>query len=321
MPEAPVTDSKHFDLHPLVEGVFAAVARDGGSAICNSGVIDLGGRTLIFDTFLTPQAAVDLRRTISGVIGPAPAIVVNSHYHNDHIWGNQVYAPDAQIVSSRRTRALIATAGAEELAWYTSNAAQQLESLRARCTTENDEQRKHSLLWTGYYEGLVEALPHLTVSMPSVTFDDHLGIHGSRYTVDLIAHQGAHTEHDTVLHLPEVGVVFAGDLLFVGCHPFLADGDPFRLVKALRELSHLRATWFLPGHGSVGTVDDVELLIAYIEHCVETARGLVDRGHASESWFAELEIDGRFAHWRVPRFYEANIRFLCRRMGSAAGNG
>ncbi len=91
--------SKHFVLHSLDEGISAAIAEDGGSAISNAGLIDLGGQILVFDTFLTPQAATDLRRSATE-LGRVPQIVINSHYHNDHIWGNQVFASDAQIVSS-----------------------------------------------------------------------------------------------------------------------------------------------------------------------------------------------------------------------------
>jgi len=315
------TESRHFSLHRLAEGVHAAVATDGGAAICNSGIIDLGGRTLVFDTFLTPQAATDLRRAIPDVGGSTSCVVVNSHYHNDHIWGNQAFAPDAPIIASRRTRALIATAGADEFTWYSSNSAQRLEALRAQYETSNEEHRKQQRMWIGYYEGLVEALPHLTVCMPDITYDDHLEIHGTRHTAELIAHEGAHTEHDTVLHLPELGIVFAGDLLFVGCHPYLGDGDPLQLLKALGELRRLNATCFIPGHGPAGTADDLSLMIDYVEHCLETAHALVDSGDTTEDRFAPLKIAERFAHWQLPNFYETNIRFLCRRLGSDTATG
>ncbi len=314
-------NSRHFELHPLAKGVFAAIATDGGAAICNSGIIDLGGRTLVFDTFLTPQAATDLRQAVTDVIGATSCVVVNSHYHNDHIWGNQVFAPDAPIVASRRTRALIATAGADEFTWYSSNSVQRLEALRAQYETSNEEQRKQLRMWIGYYEGLVEALPHLTVCMPDITFDDHLEIHGTRHTAELIAYEGAHTEHDTVLHLPELGIVFAGDLLFVGCHPYLGDGDPLQLLKALGRLQQLHATSYIPGHGPVGTADDLSRLIDYVEHCVETARALVDSGSVSEDRFTQLKIAERFADWQMPQFYEANIRSLCKPSGSETGAG
>ena len=48
--------SNHFSLERLADGVSAAIATDGGAAVANAGIIDLDGRTLVFDTFMTPQA-------------------------------------------------------------------------------------------------------------------------------------------------------------------------------------------------------------------------------------------------------------------------
>ena len=79
--------SNHFTLQPLAENVFAAVAKDGGAAICNAGLVDLGGQILVYDTFLTPQAAQDLRDSAVKYFGRTPQLVIYSHFHNDHIWG------------------------------------------------------------------------------------------------------------------------------------------------------------------------------------------------------------------------------------------
>jgi cyclase len=313
--------SKHYELHSLAEGIFAAIAEDGGSAISNSGLIDLGGQILVFDTFLTPQAAMDLQRFASDIYGRTPQIVINSHYHNDHIWGNQIFAADAQIISSACTRDLIATAGMEELKWYSSNSAQRLESIRVQYQNANDErQQKQLVLWIGYYEGLVEALPHLKVSMPSITFDSCLEIHGARHTAKLITFEGAHTGSDTVLHLPQEGIIFMSDLLFVGCHPYLADGDPLKLMNALTEFSQLDATCFVPGHGPVGTIEDLRLLITYIKQCFETAHMLVETGNVSVGRIGELKIAELYQHWQQPQFYRTNISFLCERLSSANGD-
>lgn len=309
-----LSGSKHFSLNPLGEGVFAAIAEEGGWAICNSGVIDLGGQIVVFDTFLTPQAALDLSKTIIDIFGRAPQIVINSHYHNDHIWGNQVFKTDAQIVSSTRTRTLIATAGTEEFQWYSSNSAQQLARHRELYQNAKDElEQKQELLWIGEYEGIVSALPHLAVCMPTFTFNDHLEIHGSKKTAELIAFEGGHTGSDTVLYLADEGTIFMGDLLFVRCHPYLAEGDPLKLVTALRELSELDANCFIPGHGPAGSVGDLKLLIEYIDHCMETAQMLVARGDTNADKITALGIPDRYQHWQVPQFYSANIRFLCER--------
>src|SRR5512136_591370 len=107
-------DSKHFTVHPLADGVFAVISKIGGSADCNAGIIDLGDICLVFDTFFTPSAAEDLHRAVNSLVGYGPDIVINSHYHNDHIWGNQVFKLPAHIVASRKTYELILTEGKKE---------------------------------------------------------------------------------------------------------------------------------------------------------------------------------------------------------------
>lgn len=307
--------SKHFVPRKLAEGVFSAVATDGGAAICNAGLIDLGGQMLIFDTFLTPQAAQDLRWYAVEQYDRTPQFVVNSHYHNDHIWGNQVFSADAQILSSVRTRDLIASAGKDEFRWYSANAARQLDSLREQYQkTEAEQGRQQLRIWMGYYEGLVEALPTLSVCLPGVTFDNRLEIHGENRRADLITFEDAHTGSDTVLYLPQDGIVFMADLLFVGCHPYLADGNPHRLIEALREIERFDANRFVPGHGQVGSKQDLALLIEYIEHCMETARRLMDSGGLNEDRIQEVKIPEQYQGWQQPQFYRSNLRFLCERL-------
>jgi glyoxylase-like metal-dependent hydrolase (beta-lactamase superfamily II) len=313
--------SKHFRLQQLNKSTFAAIAEDGGSAICNAGIIDLGGQIVVFDTFLTPQAAMDLQHITEELFGRKPQIVVNSHYHNDHIWGNQVFIPGSQIISSVRTRELITTAGMEELEWYSANSSQQLESVQSQYQNTTDEQQRNQLsMWIGYYGGLLEAIPHLSVSLPSITFNNRLEIHGSKYTAELIVFEGAHTQSDTVLHLPKEGLVFMGDLLFVGCHPYLADGDPLQLLKTLGELDQIGATYLVPGHGPVGTIADLRLLIEYVNNCLEIAQLLVNEGSLYDDKIRELKVAERYKQWNLPQFYQTNIRFLCQRLITTSGD-
>jgi glyoxylase-like metal-dependent hydrolase (beta-lactamase superfamily II) len=309
--------SKHFSIHSLTDDVCAAIATGGGSAICNAGLLNLGGLVVVFDTFLTPQAAMDLRQVSLEKFGTPPQIVINSHYHNDHIWGNQVFSPDAKIISSTRTRELITTAGKEEFDWYAANSAQQMESFRTQYQSTSDTgQKKQLYMWIGYYAGLVEAIPYLTVCLPVITFDVSLEIHGAKHCCNLMTFEGAHSGSDTVLFFPEDRITFMGDLLFVGCHPYLADGNPKKLLQALRELGQLNADRFVPGHGPVGTNDDVRQLIEYIEQCYETANNLIKTGDDCEDKVRDLKISKRFQHWYQPQFYQSNIRFLCKQMKS-----
>ena len=63
----PVSD--HFELVQVAEGVHAAIARPGGAAFSNAGIVDLGDLTLVFDTFETPVAARDLKAAGESLTG------------------------------------------------------------------------------------------------------------------------------------------------------------------------------------------------------------------------------------------------------------
>ena len=46
----------------VADGVYAAIAEEGGVATGNAGFVDLGGETLVFDTHVSLAAGRDLRR-------------------------------------------------------------------------------------------------------------------------------------------------------------------------------------------------------------------------------------------------------------------
>ena len=77
-------------LHELADGVWAAIAQPTGLAMSNSGIVDLGDRTLVFDTTISPRSASDLRAAAEYLTGRPVAGVLNSHWHRDHVFGNAV---------------------------------------------------------------------------------------------------------------------------------------------------------------------------------------------------------------------------------------
>src|ERR1700730_16505230 len=94
------TGSKHFLLNHVAEGVFAAISVPGTGSVGNAALIDLGDSTLVVDTFQTIQAAEDLQAAAIYLTGNSVSYVINTHWHSDHTYGNQVFAPKAQIIST-----------------------------------------------------------------------------------------------------------------------------------------------------------------------------------------------------------------------------
>lgn len=310
---APANDSPHYTLEKLTDGVYAAIARDGGSAISNAGIVDLGDATLVIDTFLTPTAAEDLRRDAEQLTGRSPSRVVLTHYHNDHIWGAQIFLPEAQIVSTFETRRLIETAGKEEYDDYRAIAGDKSRDWQAQRDAATDEaQRSAAEMWVGYYGGLVRDFPRLQVILPTMLFESRMMLRGSRRRAELIEFKGAHTGSDTVVYLPDDGIAFMSDLLFAGYHPYLGDGNPERWLAVLRSVldgsaGMADATRFVPGHGRVASKDDVQKLIDYIIDCIEIARRL---GETEGRDVSDEPVPPKYADWGLARFFPANINFL-----------
>src|SRR6187399_3330127 len=54
--------SANFTIEQLAPNVWAAINNENyGKAICNAAIIDLGDKTVVFDPFMTPSAAQELR--------------------------------------------------------------------------------------------------------------------------------------------------------------------------------------------------------------------------------------------------------------------
>ncbi len=305
--------SKHFVVHEVSSNVYAVIHSDGGWQIGNSVIIDLGDSTLLFDTGLTPQSARDLRDASVHFTGREPTYVVNSHYHNDHIRGNQCF-PESKVMATSLTRELIDSKGREEFESDKRHVKQQLMNIRELAESDQPEDRNFVELFQPYWEGIKKSLPMLELSLPELTFKEKLIIHGSKKSVILIGYNQGHTENDCVMFLPEDGVLFCGDLLFAGCHPYLGSGYPDSWLSILDELREMNADVYVPGHGHVSDVEDLTLMKQYIGILMENARMVHESGGSADN-AAEVPTPEMFRDWILERpFYCVNMRFLYKQL-------
>src|SRR5262245_16599588 len=292
--------SAHFQLHQLADGVFAAIHQEGGAAQSNAGIIDLGDQILIFDTFIAPAAAADLREAVEALFSRPVSVLINSHYHNDHIWGNQAFPSDVPIISTIKTRELITTLGGDEHRWFAAHSRERLDALITQLEQEKDEASRRLTSYSiTYYRTILEALPELQIRLPNVTFLDQLDFHGPQRVAHLICYGGGHTPSDSILYLPEERIIFMADLLFTGTHIYLPDGDPDEIRRTISRIMQLPAETFVPGHGQLGNAGDVEKMLGYID----TLEALVEEGMRkcmTDDVLAHLPIPNEYHNWIFP---------------------
>jgi cyclase len=307
----------HVTIEPVADGVWAALHRAGGWAVGNAGIVDLGGATLLFDACLTPQAFAEVVAASRELTGREPTYLALSHFHNDHVRGAQLL-PDVPLLATRRTRALLDTLGRDELESDLEHAEAQAELARAMRDDAEPVKRAAGTYFVPYWEGLAASASQITLRLPDVTFEESLELHGSRRSAVVRSLGPSHTGDDAILYVPDAGVVFCGDLLFVRAHPYLADGDPDGLDRALEELARLPAARFVPGHGPVGGHDEVAAMQRHLAGLRETAQRLVADGAAPDVIEALLPVgDARTWEFAFP-FYRANVRYLVRRASAAS---
>jgi cyclase len=311
----PPPASKHFRLQQLAPGIWAAIQNDNyGHAICNAGIVDLGDRTVVFDPFMNPEAAHDLKRMAEQLTGRKVTIVIDSHYHNDHIRGNQVFVPGADIISTDWTRREMYASEIDEQAWEKKNAAKHAATEKEKWKTDNPSDKLERVMWIGYYEGIVQSLPELKITVPNIGFTDSLWIHGSKREIKLIECKKGHTQSDLVLLLPNDSIAFMGDLFFVGRHPYVADGDAASWEKHVhRFITDNGIKTYVPGHGPVGGKPEMQLIENYLADIQELVRNGIAQ-NMPDSMIIKQPMPAAYRSWWYGRFYQPNIEFLCEQL-------
>lgn len=142
--------------------------------ICTFALID-GRDALVYDTHVSPAHGRIIRDTVER-LGARDIRVVLSHWHLDHVVGNEVFQ-DCEIIAHRHA----------------------LEAL----------QQHRAAIEAGTLWGEPAIRP---LVMPTTTFDDEMTLEVGKLRVRL-RHLDIHSRDGAVLHLPEDGTLIAGDTL------------------------------------------------------------------------------------------------------------
>jgi len=299
MTDVPGLPSDHYEFEAIGDRITFGRARREGTALSNTGLIDLGPSTLVFDTSLTLHSARDIRTASLALTHRSPSLCVNSHWHLDHVAGNQVFA-DQPIYASRRTIEILLEKRAEmeaELSRVKLEVdIQEFERQQSSQSTEAGRATYDAVLRINRML-LTEAL-ELRFTPPSTGFEGELRLPGDR-GASLLSFGSGHTESDTVLFLAPDRILFAGDLIVAQNHPNLTSGDPEHWLTVLDRIDELRPERIVTGHGPMGSVETVAAMRDYLTTILELAGTKGDP-----------EIPSRFRSWAEPDQFAGNIAYV-----------
>ncbi|MFI6442584.1 MBL fold metallo-hydrolase [Streptomyces sp. NPDC050759] len=230
-------------LHEVAPGVLAYVQQPGGWCLNNAGVLVGDDAVAVVDTAATEVRARALRRAVAAVTPKPPRYVVNTHHHGDHTFGNFVFTPEAVVVGHETARADMAERGL----------------------------------------GLCAVWPHtdwgdIRLVLPTLTFEDRLTLRLGGLRAEVLHLGLAHTTSDTVVWVPEHGVLFAGDVVLSEVAPFCLMGSVAGTLRALDRLAALEGLrTVVCGHGPVCGPQVLDVTRRYLTRVQELARWGVAR--------------------------------------------
>jgi len=244
-----------FDIKPIADGVYAAIAKPAYRVNCNAAIIFLGDSVLVVDTHSKPSAARALIEQIKKLTPKPVKYVVNTHFHYDHYQGNQAYPSSwpagVEIISSEATRLNIERLGIprikNEIIIMPGEIAQLKTDLEKASTAgQKDTIRKN----IAEAEAYLAELKLMQVTLPTMTFDRSLILHRSSRTIEILWLGRAHTDGDVFVFLPREKVLVTGDALH-GWTPFMGDSYPYDWIQTLDAAEKLDFDHVLGGHGDV----------------------------------------------------------------------
>jgi glyoxylase-like metal-dependent hydrolase (beta-lactamase superfamily II) len=141
---------------------------------------------------------------------------------------------------------------------------------------------------------------------PSTTFEGRLDLTVGDRAVHLIEVGPAHTDGDAIVHVPDAGVVFTGDILFIGGTPIVWAGPFSNWLAACDLILELGASILVPGHGPVTDASGVDDVKRYLTSVREQAKARFDAGMDAEQAADDIDL-GAFAGWGDPERVAVNV--------------
>jgi glyoxylase-like metal-dependent hydrolase (beta-lactamase superfamily II) len=225
-----------FALKQIGPGVYAAISGES-----NAGFVIGEDGVLVVDSFFAPGTAKALLDEIRKLTPKPIRYIVNTHYHADHVSGDQTFKDAGAIIVTHR-------------------------NVRAWMRPEN--QRMFGDVPNPAFKAqMTERIAKFP--LPDLVTESPITIWLGARRVDIRPVEG-HTGGDLVIGVPDAKVLFCGDMLW-RMPPNIVDGKVSKWIESERDFEHLPdagSMTFVPGHGDVATVKDVAIFRGYLTDLV-----------------------------------------------------
>jgi cyclase len=295
-----------FEVQKLAEGIYAAIRTEPvglGVDANNLFVIDNEGVVVVDTNFgaTSTREVVSVLRTLTD---KPVTHVINTHPHDDHVLGNQVYRerfPRAEFIAHAFTRDYLPGKGlaarqrqVAALPQFKSQLEQLLKNGKtASGRTLTDEERAGYASDVSLISRYLADAPSFHVVLPTIAVTDRLTLHRGGHDVEIRFLGGGHTAGDLVVYLPKERILATGDLV-VAPIP-LVGSDQSHIgawISSLDRIAALQPAVIVPGHGPLmRDVNYVKLMARLFRAIHDGTAAAVARGETLEQARTAVNLD------------------------------
>lgn len=223
----------------------------------NIGVLAGDDGLLMIDTQYANMAE-PIRDALDELSGGPLKFIINTHYHADHTGGNEVLGQNAPIIAQVNVRERLAP----------------------------DKDLTSAVVRNG---------------LPQVMFDDDMSMHFDGEPIQIIHFPHGHTDGDSVILFTKSNVAHLGDDFFNGAFPFIdlaGGGDVQGYLDNVAKLIDMLPddVMIIPGHGPLGTKQDLEQFYAVLKETTGIIRDGIETGR-DESALQLQGLPDRYASY------------------------
>ncbi len=264
----------------------------------NSGLINRAGGVLI-DTQSDLPHARQMIELFGRVWTSTPKQVVNTHEDADHVWGNQLFK-GAEIIAHRSV---------PERMKQVADPKETRELLQgvSRFLTRHILKVLHpGLAAAGMQLREDYDFDDIELVLPTTVFEARYELDLDGTEVHLIYVGPCHQVGDTIIHVPQEGVVFAGDVVFRQCTPMGWTGSYEKWFQCLDLITQLNPEVIVPGHGPLCGLEGVREMKEYLQYVRGESRKCFDDGLTALEAAKRIEF-GPYGEWRAPARLYMNV--------------
>ncbi|HEY0703763.1 MAG TPA: MBL fold metallo-hydrolase [Candidatus Acidoferrales bacterium] len=223
-----------------------------------------------------PEAVANpiVQKALDGTGKRPVRFLLNTHWHYDHVGGNEIYGPDAIIVAHENVRTRMMTA--------------------------------QTPFWSKTPIG-----PYPERAWPRITFRDSLTIHFDGDDIEMDHYANGHTDTDSVVYFAKANVVDVGDIYNAKGEDLAAGLDLLGIAQSLEAvLARINdQTVIVTGHSQPSNKRELAMYLPILNAQIEHVRQEIAAGKSRK----EIEAEGLssdWAPWFAPKKFSGGRDFI-----------